>query len=62
MSNSLKYQIMIIFLIFMMIAFILLLAVSKRFELQEPDCTHFEDFLKQIKKVSNVSKSEDILA
>ena len=28
--------------------FTLLLAISKRFKLQEPDCAHFVDFLKQI--------------
>ena len=43
----------------------LLLAISKRFELQEPDCAHLVDFLKQInfffKKVSNISRSQDIL-
>ena len=48
MSNSLKYEIMIFFSIFKMIAFILLLAISKQFELQGPDCTHFEYFSKQI--------------
>ena len=31
-----------------MIAFIQLFAISKQFELQGPDCTHFKDFLKYI--------------